>query len=244
MKNVWICIAVLWLSFANAGEFGQGATIDEAPDWGVEAVYEAQETPALEPVISDRETASDAVRKFANDRSYHEGWEPEKGRYFAVAYSTFNTVDPKQDPTFYVQREIAVKRAVLEAKVQVISFIESDMSAIESIGIPGSNLNRQFGREYDMLKEKFNSQKTRLVALLKQMDASEADVLSGVTMGDRLNALMDGVIKKLDWAYSKESVMSGKRQTLENIKKDYAATKIELERIEIFHLYRTHFGFR
>lgn len=171
----------------------------QVTDGGVEAVREAQEgAPA--PVEKFQE-ARTVLKKQAKSRKWKEGYDPKKKRVIVIEAADFKTADPASDASFFIKREMAAKKAVLTAKVGIIQYINQDMSAIDLVNMPGTDVNKALGAERERLNVQLAQQKEILVKMLEKVDKAEADVLRGTTFGDRLNDLMAAAIKKLDKEY-------------------------------------------
>ena len=171
----------------------------EVTDAGVEAVREAQEgAPA--PVEKFQEARA-VLKKQAKNRKWKEGYDQKKKRIIVIESADFKTADPASDASFFIKREMAAKKAVLSAKVSIIQYINQDMSAIDLVNMPGTDVNKALGAERERLNAQLAQQKEVLVKMLEKVDKAEADVLRGTTFGDRLNDLMAAAIKKLDKEY-------------------------------------------
>ena len=171
----------------------------EVTDAGVEAVREAQEgAPA--PVEKFQEARA-VLKKQAKNRKWKEGYDQKKKRIIVIESADFKTADPASDADFFRKREMAAKKAVLSAKVSIIQYINQDMSAIDLVNMPGTDVNKALGAERERLNAQLAQQKEVLVKMLEKVDKAEADVLRGTTFGDRLNDLMAAAIKKLDKEY-------------------------------------------
>ena len=157
----------------------------EVTDAGVEAVREAQEgAPA--PVEKFQEARA-VLKKQAKNRKWKEGYDQKKKRIIVIESADFKTADPASDASFFIKREMAAKKAVLSAKVSIIQYINQDMSAIDLVNMPGTDVNKALGAERERLNAQLAQQKEVLVKMLEKVDKAEADVLRGTTFGDRLN---------------------------------------------------------
>lgn len=242
MKSQKLIAAFLSLVFA-VGTVWQGFAQEEAPavvgvqvevaiaeqttmppqvvsDGGVEAVREAQE--AAPAPVDKFKNASAVLKSAAKSKGWKDGWDEKKKRIIVIESADFKTADPASDSSFFMKREMAAKKAVLSAKVAIIQGINQDMSAIDLVDMPGSDLNRELGAEREKINAELARQKEILADLLENVDRAEADVLRGTTFGDRLNDLMVATIKKLDKEYDANA---RDQKTQEN----YAATKAAFE---------------
>lgn len=211
MKNRKLIVSLLGIVFAF-GIAWQGFAQEEAPaadaqamppqvvtDGGVEAVWEAQEVaPAPVDEFKDAHTL---LEELADKRGWKNEWDDKKKRIIVIEAADFKTVDPASDSSFFIKREMAAKKAVLSAKITIAQTINTEMSAIDQVNTPGTDLNEELGRESEKINIELARQKEILVDILENVDKAEADVLRGTTFGDRLNDLMVAAIKKLDKEY-------------------------------------------
>lgn len=172
-------------------------------DGGVEAVREAQESAP--PPVEKFKNAEKLLKEQIKAKKWEEGWDEEKKRMIYIETTEFKTADPATDSAFFVKREMAAKKAVLSAKVAIIQTINQEMSAIDLVNMPGSDVNKALGEENEKINAELARQKEVLANLLANVDKTEAEVLRGTTFGDRLNYLMDAAIKKLDKEYDKNA---------------------------------------
>ncbi len=207
----------------------------EAPavevDGGLAAVEEAQ-TSAPAPVSAKFKNARKVLQELAKERNWKERWDNKKKRIMQIEDAEFECANPAEDKDFYVKREMAVKTAVLRAKASIISTINAEMSAYDSIDIPGTDVNKVLHEKQIALEKKLKEQRDALVKLLAQKNAAEAKALSGVSFGDRLNALMDAAIKKLDKDYDVNKIEAKYKAEFEKIKASFAQSKKEFEALE------------
>ncbi len=170
-------------------------------DGGVEAVRDAQEgAPAPAEKFKEARTI---LKAQAKAKGWKEGWDEKKKRTIVIEAADFKTADPATDDAFFIKREMAAKKAVLSAKVAIIQTINQDMSAIDLVNMPGSDVNKALGEEREKLNAELARQKELVVNMLEKVDAAEAAELRGTTFGDRLNDLMASAIKKIDKEYNK-----------------------------------------
>lgn len=190
-------------------------------DGGVEAVREAQES-APAPAEKKFKEALPVLKAQVKERGWREGYDEKRKRIIAIEAADFKTADPATDADFFIKREMAAKKAVLSAKVDIIQTINQDMSAIDLTDMPGSDVNKVLGAEREKLNADIARQKEIIADLLEKVDKAEADVLRGTTFGDRLNDLLAAAIKKLDNEYKPDA---RDQKALEN----YKAVKAEFD---------------
>ncbi|MEQ8819136.1 MAG: hypothetical protein RLY93_02750 [Sumerlaeia bacterium] len=200
-------------------------------DGGIAAVMEAQAQPAAinAPLAIE---AVDALNQYMDQKDWTEGWNSEKGRFMTVAYSQFNTEDPSYDPQFFAKREQAAKRGMLNAKAEIIRFINTEMSASEQLKIPGTDLHDALNEDFEVAERKLQAQQNTIYALMSEVDSAEAEALQGATTSDRINALLDAAIRKLDDSFDSGEISREKQVRYENAKKRVREAREELSRLE------------
>lgn len=222
---------------APAGE--AVAPSDAGTDGGVQALEEAQEgEPA--PDEAESTTATDLLQKLMEQKGWNAGWDEENERIIVVRREAFKIKDPKKEPEkLFALREAAVKRVVLEAKVEIIEMINQNMSASESLDAPGTDVNKALGAEWEKIKQAAESQKEELVALVAQTDKAEADMLAGTKVSEFLGDMMTAVIKKIDKTYDGEKHNEAKKarfleltKKLEQSAAAYKALNEQAEKIQ------------
>lgn len=231
LLGVGLAMATPWQSFAQEEAPAAAAQVEVAvaeqsmppqvvSDGGVEAVREAQEA-APAPAEKFKEALA-VLKAEAKSKGWKQGWDETKKRTIVIEAADFKTADPASDASFFMKREMAAKKAVLTAKVAIIQTINQDMSAIDLVNMPGSDVNRELGAEREKLDAELAKQKEILANMLENVDKAEAAALRGTTFGDRLNDLMAAAIKKLDKEYE-----AGARD--KKAQEDYAAAKASFE---------------
>ncbi len=206
--------------------------VDVRGDGGVQAVQEAQASPNGDHYKAGAK-ADALIKGWLNEDGYKEGWDKVKSRYIAIGEGEFNTEDPSVDPTaFCLNREIAAQRALLDARSQIVEFANSKMDISMQAETPGTDLNAQFGERLERVRNKTSAQQKVLANLLEEMDKEQAQALQGATTRDRVNALMDAAIKKLDSSYSKAGIEEEKRTKFQRAKERYLEAAAEMAKIE------------
>lgn len=192
----------------------------EVSDGGVEAVREAQEgEPA--PAEPKFKSAQQVLKQIAKEKGWDEGWDEAKKRTIVIESADFKTADPATDASFFIKREMAAKKAVLTAKVAIIQTINQEMSAMDLVNMPGSDVNKALGAEREKLNTELAQQKELLASMLEKVDKAEADVLRGTTFGDRLNDLMAAAIRKLDQEYEADARDKKAQAQYEQARKEF-----------------------
>ena len=115
--------------------------------------------------------------------------------------------------------------AGLQAKARIIETFLLEASAENILSIPGNPIAKQLEKDQKALKdllkreEEFAVQAQKEAAdILKSVDSARADELEGVTVGDRLNRLLEAAIRKIDESYTEGSIAEDKKQRVEDLK--------------------------
>lgn len=186
-------------------------------DGGTEAVAEAQNSAPVE-MGPKFKSATKLLEEARKSKNWKKGWDDKKGRYLAAADADFKCTDPVHDKAFFTLREMAVKRAIMLAKQEIIEFVNVEMEAKDMLDIPGTDVNRALGGEAANIKEELEKQKNELAALAEQSDAAQAAALRDATQQDRVNDLIAATTKKLDEDYDKDASKNDAKAQLADIK--------------------------
>ncbi|MDR1519557.1 MAG: hypothetical protein LBU23_05365 [Planctomycetota bacterium] len=246
MRSVKIFRFVFSLLFALpagclAGEFGAAARAEESapaetaaavpPDGGAEAVFAAQVAPGAD-YVPDR-SAADQLQAYMDGKNWTPGWDEGKKRFFVLEYAAFNLEDPRSDRNFPIKREMAAKQAVLRAKADIIRFVNGEMSALDQIDVPGTDLYAALNQEYEAVRRRLDRQREIVAKLLANVNASEARALAGVTFDDRVNALMEAAIRRLDGEFDAGSIEAAQKERYAEAKKRYEEAWAEYEGLRL-----------
>lgn len=216
----------------KAAQAEQKPPVDVRGDGGVEAVQQTQGETAGEHYKAGA-TAQGLIAGWLRHDGYKEGWVDDKKRFIAIGVGEFNSEDPSIDPgKFCLNREIALQRALLDARATIVEFANSKMDVSLQAETPGTDLNAAFGEEKEAALRRLATQQKAVAQLLEEVDKSQADALAGVTGRDRVNAMMDAAIKRLDATYDSKNIEEAKRTKLENAKKRYAESLAELQKVD------------
>lgn len=232
MKHKTLIALLLGLGIsAGSVAFAQ----DEVPaqtvsDAGVEAVREAQETPA--PAPQKKVDAEQVLNKIAREKKWGEGWDSKKKRYVTVVAETINSNNPATDPDFFTKREAAARRAYLKAKSEIIYFFNTKMSARDKLFIPGTDINAAFDKELKAIEANLVQEKEELAKILDRYNRAEAAELRGTTFADRLDDLMVAIIKKLDEDYKASANDEKLKARLEAARKNLDEQRAKVRELE------------
>ncbi len=218
-------ILAIAMSIAQAAEPG----VPETTAPSVQVTNQLQAAPAISQPEAD---ASELAYNFIEKGHVTEGWNSDKKIFVAVSEAIFDSEDPSYDDSFVTKRSLKTMEATLEAKKQIINYIHTEMSVMDKVSTPGTDLNAEFKGKMDGLKRKVDAQRRKVAKMLEDMDTKEADTLKGATFGDRANALMDAAIKKLDSSYSSANIEDGKRKKFENARDRYQKAMAEYQHVE------------
>lgn len=207
----------------------QSETPSVAKDVSINAMQSAAAIP--QPVSQPSMDIDEMTDNFLKKANYHRGWNPNKETFIAVGTSVVDCEDPSYDDSFITKRSLKSMEAILDAKSQIIEFVRVEMSAFDQASTPGTDLSTQFKEKITKLQKKIDSQRKKLVKMLKEVDAAEAASLEGATFGDRLNKLMDAAIKKLDAEYSSKKIEEEKMARYQKIKKRYEDASVECDKL-------------
>ena len=191
------------------------------------ALNTTSELQAMSVQSLPQQDATDLAYDFLAEGGVHEGWNVDKKMFVAVSEAIFDAEDPSYDDSFIVKRSLKSMEASLEAKKQIIEYIHMKMSVEDRVSTPGTDLNSKFKDRLDSLEARANAQRERLARLLDETDAREAEMLRGVTFGDRANALMESIIKKLNDEFDSGAIAQEKRASYETAKARYQEAMVE-----------------
>ncbi len=144
MKKLMINMALaatvaVGVGVAFAQEAAQETTAqpEVVNDGGVEAVREAEAAAPAEPPkkISN---AKDEVSAWVKGKKWKRGWDSKKKRFVQISAEDFDCADPAKVQNVMVQRDMAVKRAVLMAKSEIIQSIKTDVDAEDIVAAMSS----------------------------------------------------------------------------------------------------------
>ena len=184
-------------------------------DEGVATVLKAQaEPPSVSaPTVDDVQAVLSA---WVYSKGWSEGWDAEKNRMILIEEVSGRIRTSEGD--FLAKRAALYQEAELKLKARIIEtfFMEVDASVI--IDVPGNPIAAQMEAITDEYEESLAQARYAVedaaedyADILDAADTAIADELEGVTLIDRINAILDGIAKKLDEEYSSEAVAADKR---------------------------------
>jgi len=173
--------------------------------------------------LTSSQKAGARLKKLVRDKGYVLGWDNKKDRIMYVQ-QVGEKIAP-YDQSFLEKRESLSIEASLLAKASIIESFLTTASAENLLKVPGNPIAKQLQNEQKELKQmqaraqKFydDAQRETLV-LLPAYQQAQADELEGITYNDRVKALLEAAIKKLDQEFSTQQITEEKKQRLEDIK--------------------------
>ena len=134
-------LTMIQMAFAAAVAVGVGAAFAQEAtstvataqpeivnDGGVEAVREAEASAPAEPPKKVANAEAE-VKAWLKAKKWRQGWDAKKKRFVQVSTGQFDCDDPAKAQNVMVQRDMAVKRAVLGAKVEIIEAVKTEIDA-------------------------------------------------------------------------------------------------------------------
>ncbi|NOH68282.1 hypothetical protein [Vibrio rotiferianus] len=223
-----LAISIAVLPVASAADF---IAKDSSP--ALEAVSEMAEQPYEQTEITEESyvSAEDQLRDLMSTRGWQQGWDADKKRIFVVHSETFDNEDPTYDDAFITKRSMFATLATMGAKAKVVEFMRTQMSAVDQLSAPGTDVHAELNEQFIKLEKKIASSQKALAKLLAEVDAAEADKLQGVTFEDRGKAFMDAVIRRLDNAYEAGQIEEAKLKKYEKAKARYEDAQTEYDEI-------------
>ena len=133
-------------------------------DGGVEVVREAEAAAPKEPPVKAK-NAEQEVKAWLKGKKWRSGWDSKKKRFIQVSMDQFDCDDPAKVQNVMVRRDMAVKRAILSAKMEIIEAVKTEVDAEDIVEMMG-------GTASDVSAEDKNDLMNR-VQKLKQSSSAE-----------------------------------------------------------------------
>jgi hypothetical protein len=200
------------------------------------------------PEIYTSRTAEDAARDWIQEMvgrgklPHFEGCQPVNEEIDGIVSKVLTCIgigvaevpfaDPSFDDSFVTQRTLWGIAAALDARTRIIESIATTITAEDALILPDNPISQQFDQELRGLNATRQRAKDSLVPLVQNVDNKLADLMAGVTTGDRLNALMDAAIKTLDESWDPATAEEAERLRYENAKRAYEEAQQEYDAIE------------
>ena len=221
MKKLMFAAALVSASMLVAQEMAEAelvAETDQGEAIAAQCVDTTEEAPANEFV-----SAADLVSQALEERGLFEGYDPEKNATIQIGTAQIKIEDPANDKTFMTVRTLKAAEAYLAAKVAIIQSINTDFSAMDRATMTYQDGKDEVQEAYEAKMAELEATKALLVEKFAQFNEAEANALEGVTIGDRFGAILEGIAKRLDSAFSSEKILAEKRAL-----RDEIAAQVEL----------------
>ena len=200
----------------------------EAPeDDGPQIVAENQKY-APTAKASKATDANAAVGAALRERGFSQGYDSERGSIIQIGQAMDNMDNPSS-PDFMTVRELLVRQAELDAKIQIARVVRQQMSGSTRVNTPGTQENADFRQKFAEQIAAVEQQKAKVAELLQMLEQAEGNKLAGTTVDDQWKKVMDGIIKRLDAKYSKDDIAVEKQQQYLQIKAAYDQAKAQLD---------------
>lgn len=218
IKPLAMAITIALSSQVFAADF---VSTQDSP--ALDAVTQLTEQPFVQEAVTEEAylSAEEQIHEYLEHKNWAEGWDSQKKRMFVVYSESFDSESPEYDDTFITKRSVYATLATMGAKAKIVEFMRTQMSAVDQLTAPGTDVHAELNKKYEDAIKKINAQSRTLDKLLREVNAAEADKLAGTTWGDRVNAYADALIKKLDESYSAANIEEKKIAKYEKAKKRY-----------------------
>ena len=158
--------------------------------------------------------------------------EQVQNRLFLSTHS-FSVRNMSRSPEeFFLERRIAFTYAGLQARKKIASQVNTKVSGYERVEFPGTPEHAAFKGRSDALNQERAELRRKYIELMQQADPMaaraaerELDAQTGPGFVDRLYALMDASIKKLDPTYDPSSLNDQSRARAQN-EADYLRAQV------------------
>lgn len=217
-------------------------------DSGQQAVIQAQNalTPTGEKLSSPVIPAKRALTEYLREQEIRQGSQVDGENVTIINIQSARANVASYSPDFMDLRDSLAIEAQLMAKANIIEAISSDAKALRSVVKFSNPVMKQIEEKENIYKQALAAQKRQVelaqkdaAVLLRGVDDAQASVIEGATFSDRIMALLDASIKKLDSSYDASNIDASKQKQLEDLKKrldlarkaeqDALAAKAEIE---------------
>ena len=213
---------------APAAPVAQPAPAAAVPvgDAGPQIVVENQKrAPAVKAQKID---ANQAVEKALTERGLIQGYDPERGSIIQIGQAMDNMDDPSA-PDFTIRRELLVRQAELDAKIQIASLVRKTFNGSTRVNTPGTSERENFRQRFAPQIAAAEEQKAKVAELLHALDSAEGNMLAGITVDSEWLKTMPEVIRRLEAKYGKSDIAVEKQQQYIQVKAAYDQAKALLE---------------
>ncbi|WP_300181473.1 hypothetical protein [uncultured Aliivibrio sp.] len=232
MKKILTPLAIV-ISLALSSNVVAEDFIAKGDSPALDAVSAMVEEPFVQAEINEETyvSAEQQILEDLNKKGWSQGWDANKKRLFVVNTEMFDSEDPSYDDSFITKRSQYAMMATMGAKAKMVEFMRTQMSAVDQLTAPGTDVHAELNAQYVKLNKKVEAQQRTLEKLLAEVDAKEAAKLTGVTWQDRRDAYIDALIKKIDESYSAGKLEDKKIKQYQKAKQRYVEAQTEMSEI-------------
>ena len=196
-------------------------------DAGPQIVVENQKrAPAVK--ASKNIDANQAVGAALRERGLAQGYDPDRGCIIQIGEAMDNMDDPSA-PDFAIRRELLVRQAELDAKIQIASVVRRSFNGSTRVNTPGTNERADFRQKFAPQIAAAEELKAKVAEQLQALEPAEGNKLVGTTVDSQWLSIMDGVARRLDAKYGRNDIAVEKQQQYLQVKAAYEEAKSALE---------------
>ena len=135
-----LAAGMLWLIFASKQTPAAASKTEAKPRKVSSACTEQLLIEEVSPADAAqlKEKARTLLKKRTRTLNWKEGYDPEKKSIVTIGTADFKINDPASNETFFVMREMALKTAVLNARIALFRHIDQDIPATDRSNLPGT----------------------------------------------------------------------------------------------------------
>lgn len=170
-----------------------------AIDLSLERGKSVAEEVAAEKGTADAEAR---VRATLEKLGLGPGYSMSHKAIIVVESATMKVENPETNRNFMRIRESLTTYAVQNAKAQIIRAISLKFSASEYANTFRDYKHDAVEDAYLRKRSEIESRKEELSDLMARINEADSEIISKLTLGDRFDALLDGVIKRVDSEYN------------------------------------------
>ncbi len=236
--KVKVLLALSAICVLNAQDMTAGTAAEQAGavDQGYKVVDQLEEKApefAKENAASTEFVpANKQVEKQLKRTKTKLNYDKEKGTIIKIGYAEAVINDPANDKDFFRIRNAKAHEAYLNAKAEIIKTIYTDFSAMNRLSVVDNDGEDEIEAARKAKLKALQEKQLDLAKKFGQLDEAEAAALAGVTLPDRLGAVLDGLNKKLDSTYSTDKIKADKRALRDELKAECEALKSEFDVLE------------
>ena len=238
-----LAAAVLGAGTLSAQEMGAAVATASAPapkpaaaapsmatpaDQGQQIVVENQRQEPTVKLSAKGEDANSAVQKVLRARKLKQGYDPERGSIIQIGLAMDNVKDPTA-PDVMLTRELLVRQAELDAKIQIASVVRRQMNGATRVNTPGTKEHDEFLQKFASEIAAAEQQKATVAELLQALDPAEGGKLANTVVDAQWKQAMEGIIGRLDEKYGQADIAPEKQQQYLKVKAAYEQAKTQMD---------------